>query len=192
MNKRNGFRKVMIVFLSIALLGAGTATMVMKEPPEKKTEMTKSGDWKMFSASDNRFRVRFPGEPKEEDRQTQVGKKTIHFKELSTEFKDSSYSVTYLDFPRTWKLLGSHTLLKKSFHKMLEKEAVKEIIYQKLMKFNGHPALDYAMKKGEKEIYGRLIVVGNTLYFLSVSSSKTKEAQINSKAFLDSFAAQKK
>lgn len=125
-------------------------------------------NWVQYVSDDGRFSVQFPKHP-------EVGSKTydspsgesVSMNECRVE-KEASFSVSYLDLPRKWRLFSAQTLLKGAMNVVLEHTPGGELVEKKLVKHKNYPALDFRMKEGENEIEGRLILVGNTLYRLMV------------------------
>jgi len=145
-------------------------------------------EWQAFSPSDDRFEVKFPTDPKEDSQEISVSDKTLEYQEFKSEDKHAEYSVSYIDFPGMWKLVGSKKILAKSFDGLMEKEKeVEEILAQEHSSHKGEPSLHYHLKQAGKTVKGRLVVVGNTIYRVMVTYPETIADSIDTESFLDSF-----
>ena len=144
--------------------------------------------WERVSPIGSRFAVSFPTSPQQLDKQLRVpgGGRPMHYQELVAEVRGANYSVSYLDFPRKWKLIGSHSLMRKSLDLLMAHEGKDRLLTsQKFVTHRGYPALDYVAKEGDREIHGRLVVVGNTLFKIDVNHSNGMDAAQDS--FVASF-----
>lgn len=154
----------------------------------QKTGMVQKEDWKSYSTSDDRFAIQFPKDPQETEEQLDIDNKKIDFHQLSAEDQETQYAVSYVDFPGHWKWLGTKKLLTKSFEMFLQNEkGVEEVLQQELTKHQGHTALIYRLKQDGKEIWGKFVVAGNTLYRVTVTYPMSLAGKIEPNTFLDSF-----
>jgi len=118
-----------------------------------------------------------------------IANKKIDYHELRCEDKEAIYAVSYIDFPGHWKWLGTKNLLTKSFKMFVENEKnVEEVLQQELTTTQqGHSALVYRLKQDGKEIHGKFVIAGNTLYRASVTYPLAAVEKTQPEAFLDSF-----
>ncbi|NGX38517.1 MAG: hypothetical protein K1000chlam2_01691 [Chlamydiae bacterium] len=145
-----------------------------------------------YTSNDERFDAEFPSEPKESSEEMEVANKKIEYHQLSTEEGDSTYAVSYIDFPGYWKMLGTKKLLTKSFDAFVENEKnVEEVLDKQFDSHDGYLALIYRLKQNGKEIKGKFLIVGNTLYRITVTYPLAAAEKIHPNAFLDSFKIKK-
>ena len=130
--------------------------------------------WVQYISDNGKFQVQFPKKPVvQEPKQFEVPNDApLELSECKVH-KEAEFSVSYLDLPKKWKLFGSNTLLKGAMKVVHEHMPGAEIVDKKIVKHKNYPAMDFKMKQGEKEIEGRLILVGNTLYKLWVVYTPT-------------------
>lgn len=136
-------------------------------------------NWERVSPIGTRFAISFPSSPEQLDKQLNVpnGGRPLNYQELVADVRGSNYSVSYLDFPRKWKIIGNHTLLRKSLEMLMAHEGQnRQLASQHFVTHRGYPALDYVAHDGNREIHGRLVVVGNTLFKINVNHANGSDA----------------
>lgn len=149
--------------------------------------ITGSG-WVQYVSESGKFQVQFPKKPVEQEpKQYDVPSgdpiQVSEFKAHNT----AEFSVSYLDLPKKWRLFSSNTLLKGAIKVVHEHMPGAELIDKKLVKHKNYPAMDFQMREGKKEIEGRLILVGNTLYKLWVVYTPETPREQQHEIFLNSF-----
>ena len=177
-----------IVALTLTAFTAGGVLSYLNINSNK--EMLNLIKWEAFTPEDQRFSVKFPAEPVKSKKGMNIANTHIEFQEYSAEVKDSLYAVSYLDFPGKWRFLGTNKLLTKIFEVLVQQEQNMERVFkQELSKHNGYSALNYHYKESGKEVRGKLIIVGNTLYRISITAPPlaANEAVAVEGGFLDSF-----
>ncbi len=143
--------------------------------------------WIQYVSDEGQFSVHFPKKP-------EVGVKTydvpdgdpINLNEYKVE-KEATFSVSYLELPKKWKLFSSTTLLKGAIKVVQEHMPGTELTDKNIVKHKEYPAMDFRMKEGENIIEGRLILVGNTLYRLMVIYYPDTPRDLQHETFLNSF-----
>lgn len=184
--QRKLWKKVIVIFTCLGLIGTG---ILSYQYLDKKTYTpTKVEDWNSYTSRDQRFGIQFPSDPKESEEELDIANTKINFHQLSSEEKEAVYAVSYVDFPGHWKWLGTQKLLNKSFTMFVQNEnGVEEILQQEITTHQGHTALAYRLKQEGKEVFGKFVVAGNTLYRVTVSYPTVLADKIQTDAFLDSF-----
>jgi len=178
-------KKILTIFIGVAIAASGTLSYLYLD---QKLGVKSHKDWNAYSSADERFNVQFPEDPKESSEEMDVDNKKIDYHQLSCEAQNAVYAVSYIDFPGHWKWLGKKTLLTKAFEKFVENEkGVEEILEQQITTIDGETALVYRLKQEGKEIQGRFIVSGNTLYRVFVTYPLAAVEKAQPQAFLDSF-----
>ncbi|MBP7075060.1 MAG: RDD family protein [Rhabdochlamydiaceae bacterium] len=149
--------------------------------------ITGSG-WIQYVSDNGKFQVQFPKKPVEQEpQQFEVPNgDPLEVSEFKAH-KEAEFSVSYLDLPKKWKLFSSNTLLKGAMKVVHEHMPGAKITDKKLVKHKNYPAMDFKMQEGEKEIEGRLILVGNTLYKLWVVYTPNTPREQQHEIFLNSF-----
>lgn len=146
--------------------------------------------WTQYAYEDAGFKVHFPNDPQEESKQLAVpgADKVLDYQELTThQNKQVYYSVSYMELPRKWKIAGSSTLLKGALTIMVRHMPDTKLVEKRFTTHQNHRALDFRLKEGEQEVKGRLILVGMTLYKLTVTYPPDLEQELQENPFLDSF-----
>ncbi|HSX03450.1 MAG TPA: RDD family protein [Rhabdochlamydiaceae bacterium] len=148
--------------------------------------------WVNNSTVNERFSIDFPKDPELQMKQLDVPKagQTIDYQEYSVDAKNITYSVSYVDFPGKWRLLGSNTLLKKSLELFVAHDKdPQKLINHYFTTHKNYPAIDFLIKKEDQDIHGRLVLVGTTLYKLAVAYPSNTEERLKHGPFLCSFEA---
>lgn len=148
-----------------------------------------TGDkWLQYASDDGKFTVHFPKKPKaQETQQYEVPNgKPLDLTEVKA-VSDAAFSVSYLDLPKKWRIFSSSTLLKGALKVVIEHMPEAELIEKKIIKHKNYPAINFKLKQGEDEIEGRLILVGGTLYKLTVSYPPKADREGQHETFLNSF-----
>jgi hypothetical protein len=183
-------KNILFILVAAGAAGAGIFTFISKDVHKQLTQVETEKKWIAYSSSDQRFQVQFPKFPIHESKQIEIpnANQSIDYKEMRAETSQIAYSVSYIDFPKKWRLVGSNTLLKKSLAVLIEHEtAGQQLLEQTPTRHNGLPALDYLVKRGEEQIQGRLIVSGTTLYRLTTTYLPTLASDIQHTQFVESF-----
>lgn len=146
--------------------------------------------WIEYTHDEAGFKVHFPRNPEEEVKQLEVpgSDNVFDYQELTAhQDKKVYYSVTYMELPRKWKLAGSNTLLKGTLGLIVHYSPETTLLSKELITHQSHRALNFHMKQGEEEVKGRLILVGTTLYKLTVVYPPELASELEESLFLDSF-----
>lgn len=150
-----------------------------------------SSGWIQYSPSDQRFTITFPKDPSVESKQLEIpnSDKVLIYEELSSvHSKGVTYSVSYMELPRKWLWAGANTLLKGALDILVKTAQEKPVLLQKLPSAHqGFAALDFHLAQKGKEIRGRLILVGKTLYKLTVTYPPDKAETLQDQSFFESF-----
>lgn len=182
LNKKSLLKKSILIFTCIGLAAGSFAYFFPGEEPRKEAT---------YVSENHEFKAEFPKDPKETSEELEVADNKIEFRELSAEDKNSQYAVSFIDFPGHWKLLGTDHLLNKSFDGFLESQKdVEEVLERQITTHNGDPALAYRLKQGGKEIQGKFVIAGNTLYRVAVSYPLAALGKIKPEGFINSFEVQ--
>jgi hypothetical protein len=151
---------------------------------------TISKSWVQYTSSVQGFTVAFPKPPQKENKELIIPNTdtVLNYQELSTEQGGlGHYSVSYLELPSMWRLASNTTLLKGVLDAIIHQHPGTVVFSKEFKLHNGMRVLDYRISVNGEESQGRLIVVGKTMYKLTVtSSSSTNTEEVNS--FLNSFA----
>lgn len=182
----SNLKKIIFVFICISTAIGGTYAYFKTSSHHKTTVV--STDWQAYSPKNKRFSIKFPLNPKESREEMKIKNKQFEFQQFSAEDKNTFYAVSYLDFPSRWKWIGSQKLLVKSFEMIIENEPnIEKILKKELTYHHRNPALIYKIKQDGKEIYGKFVLSGTTLYRVAVTYPQQTENQIHSNSFIDSF-----
>lgn len=178
-----------VIALMIAC-SAGSALFYGKDLSEVAVEYehrVAGSGWVQYISDDGKFSVQFPKKPEVASKTIDVPNgDPINLSEFKAE-KDASFSVSYLELPKKWRIFSSNTLLKGAMKVVQEHMPGTQLIDKKIVKHKNYPAMDFRMKEGENEIEGRLILVGNTLYRLMVVYYPDTPRDQQHQTFVDSF-----
>lgn len=184
----NRYRYLIALFLAIAcvsslFLGEELSNVAV----EYEQNMTKTG-WVQYSSEDEKFTVNFPEKPEFETISLDVpnSDKTFDFNEVRTK-GTVEFSVSYLELPRKWRIFSGTTLLKGAMNVIVQNMPEAQILDRKHVKYKNYPGMDFRMKQGDSEIEGRLILVGSTLYKLTITRPQEIAHNEHHDNFLNSF-----
>ncbi len=180
-------------FIALMLAcSAGSALFLgdhISEAAVKYEQSMTAHGWVQYVSDAGHFQVQFPKKPVEQDVKhfESLNGDPLQINECKAPHKEAEFSVSYLDLPKKWKLFSAPTLLKGAMKVVHEHLNGAELIEKKLVKHKNYPAMDFKMKKEEKEIEGRLILVGNTLYKLWVVYAPDTPREQQHEIFVGSF-----
>lgn len=182
------WKKCVLIITCAAVVAGGTLGLLYKNFEQEMQEVAKPTTWQVYYPSDERFGIHFPSEPQEKEQQMVLAGKNFSYQELSTALDDSTYSVSYVDFPGHWKWIGSNKLLTKGFEAFIQNEQnVEALLRQEITTHHGFPALDYHLKQDGKEIKGKFVIAGNTLYRVTVKYPLAVAETVQPENFFNSF-----
>lgn len=183
MSKKKLWKKIIFIFIGLSLFAGSFSYFYLDNQDAVKSEFYFSGD--------QRFKVKFPTNPKESSQEMEIANTKIEYHETSSKAKNSLFAVSYIDFPSHWTWLGTEKLLNKSFDGFVENEKnVEEVLHRELTTHNGDSALAYRIKQNGKEIQGKFVISGNTLYRVAVTYPLAAAEKIKPENFIDSFELQ--
>lgn len=149
--------------------------------------------WMDYTASDGSFRVLLPQEPQASSDILPVPSqnRNLEYHELTShQTQKVYYSVTYIQLPSRWRMAGASRLLNGALDLIIEHVPGAQLIAKNMTKHRNFRALDFHLSQGEEEVQGRLILVGTTLYRLTVVYPPSLAHQLQKSEFLDSFEVQ--
>jgi uncharacterized RDD family membrane protein YckC len=178
----------------IALCGLIGVSVFEKEITGFAVEIERShtiDGWLDYTSSNDSFRVLLPKKPEETSNILPVPAQDaeLSYEEIkSHQSKKIYYSISYMQLPAKWKLAGPSRLLQGALDLIVEHTPGSKIFGKTLTKHGNHRAIDFHMSQdGGEEVKGRLILVGMTLYRLTVVYPSDLAHQIQHQEFLDSF-----
>lgn len=146
------------------------------------------GEWVQYISDDGRFTVNFPKQPKVESHSYEVpdSQHSLEMSELKAK-SDAIFSVSYVELPKKWRIFSAGTLLKAAMQVVHAHTPNAELLGTNRIKHKDYPAMDFRMKEGDNEVEGRLILVGSTLYKLTVTYPPKAPREMQHETFLNSF-----
>jgi hypothetical protein len=182
--------KTVIIAILIALCG-GLTTLVMKGSfsLSEQGEVVVEG-WVPFFSAQNGFKVYFPSQPtdivKELDLPT--GHQTVAYHELvSYDVDEVSYSVSYLQLPPKFHFYSASTILKTVLNLIPENGPIAKDVKYELVGHPGYSSLHFSLKEGGSVMQGRLILVKDRLFKITVTSPDVFKGDTQASLFFDSF-----
>jgi len=178
-------------FIALMMTCSAAATLFLGEDISEaavhyEKQVTEAG-WVQYISDNGKFQVQFPKKPKEVSQVFEVPNGApINLSEFKAH-KEAEFSVSYLDLPKKWKLFSSNTLLKGAMGVIVDHVPGSTLIDKKLVKHKDYPAMDFRAIDGKKEIKGRLVLVGNTLYKLWVVYTPETPREQQHEIFFNSF-----
>ncbi|MES2200582.1 MAG: RDD family protein [Chlamydiota bacterium] len=149
--------------------------------------------WMDYTACDGSFRVLLPQVPEEQSKILPVPSqnRTLNYQELTShQTKKVYYSISYIQLPSKWKIAGATRLLQGALDLIIQHIPGAQLLQKNLTKHKNFRALDFHFSQGDEDVQGRLILVGMTLYRLTVVYPPDLAHQLQKTEFLDSFEIQ--
>ena len=149
--------------------------------------------WVDYKSEEGGFSILFPTDPQEESKMIPLPEhnRTLHFNELkSYQDKKIYYSVSYMKLPRKWKLAGASRILQGALDGIVEHSDGTKLISKQYSKHKSYRTLDFHYSQNNEDVQGRMILVGTTLYRLTVTYPPSVVGKLQHKEFLDSFDVQ--
>lgn len=146
--------------------------------------------WVKYSSDDAGFKVSFPSDPESASKELVIpdSGKVLPYKEITSDENDKiHYSVSHLDLPRKWRLAGNTTLLKGVLEQLVAHTPDVQLLEKEFKMLGSLRVLDFRMQQGKEEVIGRLLIVGGTLYKLTIAYPPSHADKMKSNPFLDSF-----
>jgi len=146
-----------------------------------------SGSWVEYTSEEGQFTVQFPKKPKVETTELPIpnSEQSLELSEYKAE-SEALYSVSHLDLPRKWTIFSAGIILRGAMNAVVEHMSDVKMTASERTTHKGHQALKFTLKQGDKEVEGRLILVGKTLYRLTVTYPPGADREQQT-AFFDSF-----
>ncbi|MBI3722884.1 hypothetical protein HY251_02850 [bacterium] len=150
---------------SVALLGFGIfGAGLLANGQDKKDDAAKT-EWKEFKCEEGRFKVQYPGTPKETTQKikTAVGEVTLHT--FMLEMPDgTAYATMYSDYPEESMTGKDPEALLDGARDGLTKNVKGTILKETKIKIGGNPGREFVVVNGQITILARVCAVKNRLY----------------------------
>ena len=149
--------------------------------------------WVPYSSQDGKFSVFFPDDPKQESHAISLPdqNRVLQYNELTSYHeKKVSYSVSYMQIPKKWKLAGASRILQSALEGIIEHTSETELKNKSFTNHQSFRALDFHYTQENDQVQGRLIMVGTTVYRLTVIYPPSHTDKILHEEFLNSFQVQ--
>ena len=179
-----------LVIIASCLFGAMGGKWMMRWSTGLEKGIAVDG-WVQYYSEKAGFTVALPEDPKEEWKEVPIpnSDQVIAYEELTShQSKDIYYSVSYMQLPSKWHLAGANTLLKGALDLIVKHGPPAKILDKKFGIHQNRRSLNFVLREGDKHVMGRLILVGDVLYKLTiVYPPSLSEEVIQDNPFLDSF-----
>ena len=197
--KRPGFftqkppHALRIVFgyaLTLALLGFSVFSKNITEYTIGCEKQQKISGWVHYCAKDAGFHVNFPSDPQVEAKEVTLPRSSgsVNVNEYTSQKGSNvTYSVSYMDLPKKWAFVSSKRILRGVFDVIMKLESATQLNSKEFATHNDNTAMNFSYKKGDEEVVGRLIRVGQRLFKLTISYPSSLSERPISHEFLDSF-----
>lgn len=180
-------------YVVASCIGASALFLQFNDPVygfSSKTSMENSS-WVQYTHEAKGFSIYFPDEPSQAQKPlTPSGETGLNYTEMSSSEKKGTYSLSYLKMPKKWGLAGDNTILKVALDLIVKNTKEALVVNRQLSSYNGLKCIDYTFQVDGKEVSGRLLIHGSTLYRLNVEYPEGASAKVLKDDFLSSFAIQ--
>jgi hypothetical protein len=145
--------------------------------------------WIQYFSAEKGFSINLPKDPEGESKKLALPtvKDTLDYKEYKSCGENICYTIGHVDLPRAWKWAGSSKLLKGALQVVLKNQPEALLIHSEPTRHQKYPALDFHLKEGESEIQGRLILIGTSLYKLTMKYPPSLTQDLQKESFIGSF-----
>lgn len=176
-------------YLTAIAISVGALSLQFNDPVygfSSGSSMVNSS-WVQYTHEQKGFTVFFPDEPQEAKKPlTPSGETGLNITEMSSKEKKRIYSLSFIKLPKKWGLAGDNTILKVALDLIVKHTPEATLVSKQLTNYQGLKAIDYTMIVDGKEVSGRLLMHGNTLYRLNVEYPQG--AKVAKEEFLSSFS----
>ncbi len=146
--------------------------------------------WVEYSSADVGFKVSFPTDPEHESKELVIpdSGKVLNYDEItSSENEKVSYTLSHMVLPRKWRLAGDTTLLKGTLDAIVTHTPGAQLLSKEFTVHQGYRALDFVLLEKDNQVKGRLILVGGTLYKLTMDYPPSQAEEMAENPFISSF-----
>ena len=170
---RHSFLSMLLISAYCLMTPAVAQAQGLPPPPAKDYFPEK---WEEYTSEQGRFRIRFPGKPKEE--YSPVGVNFFTYNGLL------EYRVSYVDEPELSDTLDSakqYLRESRSASQEIVKYSNERIIEEKEVTFDGYPGLFTYVESGKAWIRTQEIVVGKRVFTIIVEGRKGQANELEGK-----------
>jgi hypothetical protein len=196
LGKRPGFliqmpitnkRKLLSIAGAALVVFGGISGTVFKDFTTGFEKVERTRSWMTYYAEEAGFQIAFPKDPEVVSKELDTGSKTLQVNEFTSQTNNVFYSVSYMDFPKKWRWVGSKTLLKKAVDLIVQHTDQAELVGKRITSHKNLPAIDFLYKQGNDEVKGRLVLVNNRLFKLTIAYPSSLSEKLQQDIFLESF-----
>lgn len=158
------------------------------EPAARKISFDWTGSsWVKVEGNEVSFIAYFPKNPKLITKEIPLPspskQDSLPYTEYLHQQDTTKYSVSYTTLPKSWLKWSSGLILNSALKVLMDKSALKK---KSSSKCNNYPAIEYQAMKQKTKIYGKLVLVGDTLYKIE-SAYDIDEQEEDALRFVNSF-----
>lgn len=173
----------MVLMSACHVMAAATTHAQEPLPPAPRAKDYFPDKWDEYTSAQGRFRIRFPGKPREE-----LSPADVHFLSYSGLLE---YRISYVDEPELTGDLDTakHYLNEsKSASLLITKISGERIIREKAVTVNGHPGYFLHTESDNAWVRTLEIVVGQRVYTIIVEGRKGRAYKLQEKADFEKVA----
>lgn len=135
-----------------------------------------SAGWVQFFSREGQFQVDFPKDPEHDQKKLYIpeASKTLDIQTFTaTPTDDLTYTVSFVNLPRSWRLARSATILKVAFNVLYEAAPGTKVVHKEFIsQWGKSPALEFEVQQADATtITGRLVLCGTRLYRVAVDQT---------------------
>lgn len=181
-------RRFMAYGIAVALIVVSALSKNITDSSIGGEKAQRVSGWVQYSAKEAGFKVDFPKDPVVESKEVSSAEGAVNYNEYTSEGKSKvTYSVSYIDIPKKWGFVSSKRILKGVLDVLMKLDPETELLNKAFAAHGEHSALNFHSKKGEEEVVGRLIRVGQRLFKLTITYPTATPEHLVTHTFLDSF-----
>lgn len=132
--------------------------------------------WKPYQHPENEWKIEFPVKPDMKEKTLNLPNSTeLKLSEITAQHNQLSYSIASASLPDDLMKWSPNLILKGSFKILASNIKGATTSTDKIFKYKSAPTLPYTFEQGNKFVYGRLILIKDTLYKLEVECPKSEK-----------------
>jgi hypothetical protein len=132
--------------------------------------------WKPFKHPEDDWKIEFPTKPSTQEKVISLPNSSeLTLSEITSKQEKLSFSIASATLPENLLKWSPNLILKASIKILANNLEKVESSTDKIFKYKNFPTLPYTLTQGEKVIFGRLILIEDTLYKLEVECPKAEK-----------------
>ena len=146
--------------------------------------------WREFTSTVGGFRVDFPAYPQHANEIVPVPNTDMYLEYniyVAEPDKDSSFMLSLITYPKEMTVNRPENILQTVMNEMLLANPTNQLRQVSLGDYQGHPQLEFQIQNQDIHMWNRAIMVGHTLYLITVTATHKGDTEKSYARFNRSF-----